>query len=100
MEMNTQRNAGRRIEEEIAIVGAPPHGDQVPPLLEGENDDEAPVNTLPLTDENIWSALLQIKQAITTQAQAATAQAQAMTAQATRRLYLIKINKFLPWPLA
>ena len=70
--MNTRRNVARRLEEETANAGAPPHGDQVPPLEEGDNDDQAPLNPPPLTDENIRIALLQMDHAITTQAQAAT----------------------------
>ena len=57
--MNTQRNVARRLfEEEIANVESSPHGDQVPPLQEYENNDQAPVNPHPLTDENIRDTLL------------------------------------------
>ena len=35
--MNAQRNATRRLEKEIANVGAPPHGEKVPPLEEKAN---------------------------------------------------------------
>ena len=69
----------RRLEEEIANAGAPPYGDQVPSLEEDVNDDQAPANPPPLTDENIRAALLQMAQDITTQAQTSTNQAQAMT---------------------
>ena len=58
--MNTRRNVARRLEEEIANAGVPPHGDQVPPLEEDVNDDQAPVNPYPLTDENIKDALFQM----------------------------------------
>ncbi|XP_069145627.1 uncharacterized protein [Solanum lycopersicum] len=37
--------------------GAPPRGDQVPPLEEGVTDDQALVNRPPLTDENLRVAL-------------------------------------------
>ena len=69
-----------RLEEEIANAGVPSHSDQVPPLEEEVNDDQAPINLSPLTDENIRAALLQMSQDITTQAQATTTQAQAMKA--------------------
>ena len=55
--MNTRRNTARSLEEDIANAGAPPHNDQVTPLREGENDDQAPVNSPSLTDENIRVAL-------------------------------------------
>ena len=67
--MTTQRNATRRLEEEIANAGALPFGDQVPPLEEGENDDQAPENPPFLTEKDIRSALLQMAQDITTQVQ-------------------------------
>ena len=84
--MNTQRNMARRLEEEISNVGVPPCGDQVPPLEKYVNDDQAPVNPLPLTDENIRAALFQMAQAITTQAQAVNTQTQAMTTQDNRKV--------------
>ena len=95
--MNTQRNVAWRLEEEIANAGAPPRGDQVPPLEEGVNDDQTPVNPPPLMDDNIRSTLFQMAQAITTQAQAATAQAQSMMPKHIRRLYPELFNKLLLW---
>ena len=65
--MNTQRNVARRLEEEIANAGAPPCGDQVPPLEEDVNDDQNLVNHPPLTDENIRANILQMAKTITTQ---------------------------------
>ena len=50
------------------------------------NDDQAPVNPLPLTDKNIMVALLKMAQVITTQEQAATTQAQDMTTQTNREV--------------
>ena len=50
------------------------------------NDDQAPINLSPLTDENIRAALLQMSQDITTQAQATTTQAQAMMTQPNREV--------------
>ena len=58
--MNTRRNASQILEKEIANAGVPPHGDQVPPLEEDVNNDQAPVNPPPLTDENIRATLFQI----------------------------------------
>ena len=40
--MNSQRNAARRLEEEISNAGAPPRGEQVPPLEGDANVDQAP----------------------------------------------------------
>ena len=56
--MNTRSNAIRRLEEEIANAGAPPRGEQVPPLEEDSNVEQKSVNPLPLTDENIRTAIL------------------------------------------
>ena len=78
--MNTRRNAVRRLEEEIVHAGYPPHGEQVPPLEEDANVEQAPSNPPFLIGENIRTTLLQMSQAITTQAQAATNQAEAMKA--------------------
>ena len=79
--------------EDIANVGALPRGDQVPPLEEDVNDDQAPVNRPPLTDENIRAALFQMAKAITTQAKSATTQDQAMMAKVNGRSYPEYINK-------
>ena len=46
------------------------------------NDDQAPINTISLTDGNIRATFLQMAQFNTTQAQAGSTQAQAMTTQA------------------
>ena len=76
--MNTRRNASQILEKEIANAGVPPHGDQVPPLEEDVNDDQAMVNPPPLMDENIRASFFQMAQDITTQTQVATTQAQSM----------------------
>ncbi|TMW80384.1 hypothetical protein EJD97_020673 [Solanum chilense] len=65
--MNTRRNVTRRVEQAITNVGVPPSGDQVPPIEEDVNDDQAPANPPPLTNENIWAALLQMAQAMMSQ---------------------------------
>ena len=80
--MNAWRSAARRLDEEISNARVPPRGNQVPPLEEVPNDDQAPVNPPPLTDGDIRVAFLQLAQAITTQAQPVTTDAQAMKAQA------------------
>ena len=61
-------------------MGAPPCGDQVPPLKENANVDQAPANPLPMTEAEMRGIVAQMSQAIITQAQAATVQAQSMTA--------------------
>ena len=78
--MNTRRNVASRFKEEISKAVDPPCGERIPPLQEDSNMDHAPVSPPPLTDEVIRTTLLQMAQAITTQAQAATAQDQCMTA--------------------
>ena len=42
--MNTQINAAQRLGDEISNVGFPARNDQVPPLEEDVNDDQASVN--------------------------------------------------------
>lgn len=66
--MNTKGNTTRRLEEEITYGGDTLHGEQVPPLIEDANVEQASTNPSPFMDENIRSALLQLEQAITTQA--------------------------------
>ena len=48
--------------------------------------EQASANTPSLMDENIRTTLIQMVQAITTQAQAATTQSQGVTAQANREV--------------
>ena len=45
--MNTRRSAARRLDEQIANAGVPPHGNQDPSLEEVANDDQAPANLHP-----------------------------------------------------
>ena len=42
--MNTQRNVARRLEEEVAYAGAPPHNEEVPPYEEDANVEQALTN--------------------------------------------------------
>ena len=56
--MNTRRNVTRRLEEEIANAGAPSRSEQVPPLEEDANVDQAPFNPPPLKDGKIRAALI------------------------------------------
>ena len=93
--MNTRRNVTRRLKEETANAGVPPNGDQVPPLKEDVNDDQAPVHT-PSTDGAIRAALFKMVQAIITQAQASTIQAQSRRPKIIGRLYPEQTNKLLP----
>ena len=88
--MNTRRNATRRLEEEISNVEAPLYGDQVSPLEEDANMEQAPVNPPPLTDGDIRASLIQLNQD-------STVQEQAMKPKSTVSLYAILINKSLLW---
>ena len=72
--MNTRSNAAQRLEEEFANGGAPPHGDQVPPLEKDANIEQAPFNPPPLTDGDIRAYLIQLDQASIVQDQAMTDQ--------------------------
>ena len=64
--MNTRRNEARRFEKEISNAGVPPRGDQVPPLEEDANDDQAPIDPPALTDCAISDALFLMVLDITT----------------------------------
>ena len=84
--MNNRRNASRLLEKKITHAGVPHRGDQVPTLESYVNEDYAPVNPPPFTDENIRTALFQMAQGITIQAQASSTLAQAMTAQGNKKV--------------
>ena len=84
--MDILRNATQRLDEKISNAGNPPRGNQVPPLKEDVNNDQAPVNPSRFMDGYIRASLFQMAQAITTQAQVSTTKAQAMTAQANRKV--------------
>ena len=77
--MNTRNNVARRLDKEISNAGVPPQGNQVHPIEEDANDNQAPVNPPPFKNGNIRVVFIQISQAITTQVEAVTTQAQAMT---------------------
>ena len=55
--MNSRRNASRRLKEEDANAGDPPHGGKVPPLEENANFDQAPANPRPMTggEDEVYS---------------------------------------------
>ena len=83
--MNTRRNVAQRVEEEITNAGAPPHGEQVPPLEEDDNIDQSPADPPPLKDGDISDALIQLSQD-------STIKYQAMTAKPNRELVPILFN--------
>ena len=56
--MNTPRNAAQRLKEEVANAGAPRHDDQVPPLEENANADQALANPPPKTGVDMGRFLL------------------------------------------
>ena len=90
--MNSQRNVDQ------GLAGVPPHGDQVPPLKEKNNDDQASVNPpILLPDGHLRAAFIHMDKAITTQELASTTEDQAMT-QNTKIMYPEQTNKLLPWP--
>ena len=70
--MNNQRTVAWRFDEEIANAGVLPRENQVLPLHEVSNDDQASLNTQSLMNGDIREAFLQMAQAITTQAQVVT----------------------------
>ena len=74
------------MEEEVANVGAPPHVDQVPPLEENFNVDQAPANPQPMTEADMRDIISQMEKSITTQVQAVKVKVQAITTQANRKI--------------
>ena len=58
--MNTRSNAGRSLKQESSDAGSPLRGDQVPPLEEDANVDQAMTNPPPLTDRDIRHSLIQL----------------------------------------
>ena len=81
--MNTRRNAARRVEEAAA------EGNQAPPQAPSAAE-QVPVNPDGLTDGEVRNALLQMAQAIMTQAQA-------ITVQAAREFAQEKIRRLSLW---
>ena len=71
--MNTQRNAARRLKEEIENARSPPCGAQVPPLEEDTIIEQSLVNPPPLMDGYIRAALIHLAQSASVQAQAMAA---------------------------
>ena len=80
--MNTLWNAAWILEEDIANVGGPPYGDQLPHLDEDMNYYQALVSAPPLTDVDTRDSPLKMSMEISSQGQAVTTQGQAMTALA------------------
>ena len=60
-------------------MGAPPHDEQVPPLDENANVDQAPANPPTMMEAEMRAIIPQIAQSMTTPAQAEMVQAQSMT---------------------
>ena len=60
----------RRLEEGISNAGAPPSGEQVPPVKEDANVDPTTINPPTLKDGYIRASPIQFVQAATVQAQA------------------------------
>ena len=56
--MNNQRNAARRLYEEIANARVPPRCNQDHPLEKVDNDDQAMTNPLAMMDDYIKASFL------------------------------------------
>ena len=78
--MNTRTNACPRLDEEVAYAGGFSHDEQVPPLKEDTNVEQALADPPPMTEVDLRDIVAQMAQSMTTQAQATTFQAQAMMA--------------------
>ena len=70
----------------ISNSGVPTCGDQVPPLEEEVNDDQASVDPPFLMDGDIRDTFLQMVQATTTKTKASTTQTRAMLVKANREV--------------
>ena len=55
---STRRAAPRRLDEDIANTGVPPHGNQYLPLEKVANDDQAMANPTAMTCRDIWESCL------------------------------------------
>ena len=64
--MNTRSNVARRLEEEVANAGEPPHDKEVPPLEENANNDQDPANPPPMTEAEMRDILYKMSKAMTT----------------------------------
>ena len=67
--MTTRREAARRVEEDIAKARVPPQDNQAPLQEKAPTDDQDPFNPSVMNDGEIRMSLLNLEQAITTQAQ-------------------------------
>ena len=84
--MKTRRNAAHILEEGVANAGAPPHDEQVPPLEDNANVDQAQDNPPHMIKAEMRAILDQTDLAMTTQEQATTFKPQAMTDQDNRNV--------------
>ena len=66
--MRTQWNETRRLEEEVSNFGAPPHGEQVPPLEKNAYAYQAPTNPPPMMQAEKRDIIDQMDKAMTTRA--------------------------------
>ena len=82
--MNTRSNAARRLKGEVTNAGSFPHDEQVPPVEENSNVDQAPANPPRMAEAEMRDILDQMAKAMTTHTQAATVHAQDMTFQSNR----------------
>ena len=64
--MNNRRNKNRRLQEEVAKAGAPPHDEKLPPLEENANVDQSAAKPQPMTEADMREILDQMSQTITT----------------------------------
>ena len=89
--MNTRRNATRRLEKDIDNAGVPPRGDQVPPLEEDANDEQAPIRPPSLMNGDIRAALFQMPKPLLFNHKSSLP-------NMIGRLYLETTNMLVPWP--
>ena len=66
--MNTRRTTSIRVREDIAIAGATPQGNKIPPEVQATANNQVLVNPSAMTDGEVMAAPLQMAQSITTQA--------------------------------
>ena len=96
--MNTRRNAAWRIDAEIANEWVPPRGNQVPPLEEVANDDQALSNPPAMTNGHIRDDFLQMAMPLVLKHKPLLLKINPWYLKQIKRWYPNETNILAPWP--
>ena len=88
--MNRRKKSPRRVGDEVVNAGATPQGNQVPPQVQADVNDQVPIHSPAMTDGEVRESLFQMAHAITTQAQA-------IRYKLKERLFLDRSNMLVLW---